>query len=271
MGLRKTNIAVYTVFLLFFMTLITSISYALVNSDPLSSTTSQNQDVAFVDDNGNKTTAPVLNEGNAYPGWSKTSVVKIKNFGGKSEYKLKLDFPYDKSDGRPSLADVLSLKIIKSGVEKDYKLTELINIPIIDSTLISTGATDDITLILSMDESAGNEYENLSIDLQLILYTEPVEYNHDHENNYGGNDGDTPITTEPENTPGPTVEPPIEESLPDRGDEPIEVILDHEIPMDSILPQTGGIPVEVYICLGVILILSGYYLRVKNKRIIRKR
>ena len=32
-----------------------------------------------------------------------------------------------------------------------------------------------------MDESAGNRYENLSIDIQLILYTEPVEYNHDHE------------------------------------------------------------------------------------------
>jgi|BioPla2DNA2_1021312.scaffolds.fasta_scaffold19794_3 hypothetical protein len=272
MGLRKTNTLIYIVFLSFFITLITSISYALVNSEPLSSTASQNQDIAFIDDDGNRTTAPVLNEGNAYPGWSKTSVVKIKNFGSKARYKLVIDFTYEKSDGRPALADVLRLKTIKDGIEKDYMLTELINTPIIDSTPISRGVTDDITLVLSMDESAGNEYENLSIDIQLILYTEPVEYNHDHENNHGGNDGGTTVITEPEKSPEPTFDPAIDEPLPDRSDEPeTEIIPDDEIPMDSILPQTGGIPIEVHICLGAALIVIGFCLRADDKRTVRKR
>lgn len=277
MGYRKTNKVVYLILLLLCLSLATSISFAWVLSDPLASQPQQGLDIAFVDDAGNKVTDPPLNEGNAYPGWSKASVIKIKNFGVKARYKLGLDFI---SGTKPCLADVLSLKTIKNGIEADYRLTDFISRPLIDTTEINGGAVHELTVVLAMDASAGNEYENLSLDLKLILYAEPISETHEPGHQNGGGDGGTTVvvtppatptpspaptaTPTPEPTPTPVIESPEPsepEPLPDSGSEPEQMLLDEaEIPQGS-LPRTGGIPAILLVGIGILLVSTGYLIK----------
>ncbi len=271
MSSKKTGMAVYLILLLLFLTLVTSISFAWVINEPLASNPQQGLDIAFINDAGSKVTDPVLSEGNAYPGWSKTSVIKIKNFGMRARYKLGLDFVYDPS--QPCLADVLSLKTIKNGTVSEYRLVDFIKVPLIDTTEINEGAVHELTVVLAMDESAGNEYENLSLDLKLILYAEPMGESHEPDHQNSGNDGGTTVVVTPQATVTPTPEPtpviavpePEEpEPLPEREPAPV-IILNEEVPQGISLPKTGGIPGALLIGTGILLVCSGYLLKYRGK------
>ena len=121
-----------------------------------------------------------------------------------------------------------------------------------------------------MDESAGNEYENLSIDIQLILYTEPVEYNHDHENNHGGNDGGTTVITEPEKSPEPTFDPAIDEPLPTEAmNRKQKLFQTMKYPWILFFRKPEDTELK-YIYAGAALIVIGFCLRADDKELSEK-
>lgn len=250
--------------------MVTSISYAWVNPGPYASAPQNGLDLTLVDSAGNELPGSMLiNEDNVYPGWSKEYTLRVKNSGSDARYTVGADFVYDKSDGQPSLADVLSLKIVKNGTAVNYRLTDLIGKPLQDITIIKAGNTHTFPLVLSMDESAGNEYERLTLNVELTITAEPLYYDK-HDDPYDGGNGGTKVVVTPQPTPTPTptptpvpVEAPViiedlpvpEGPLPDRGAEE-----------DAVLPQTGGVPAVIIFGMGVLLILTGYCLRFMQKK-----
>lgn len=58
----------------------------------------------------------------------------------------------------------------------------------------------------------------------------------------------------------------IDEETPESGDIAEEVVLDQEVPHDGpVLPQTGGVPIELVIGAGFAFITAGITLRKKDK------
>jgi len=230
-------------------------------------------DVALVDESGNKITDSIFNESNMYPGWSRSYKIMIKNFGNKAKYRLHL--VVDGEHKPPSLADVLSVMIDKDGIEKNFRLADSKDIPLIGTTVINQGEKQEFTMTLAMDKTAGNEYQNLSLGLDLVLNADPVaDDDHGNGNNEGGGgNNDTGTVENPEPTPDDDIEEDVKEDviieddiIPEGEPEP-----DTEKPVkeetEAQLPQTGGIPIEVFIGMGSVFIMAGLLL---NKKIQRK-
>jgi len=254
---------------MFILTLILLLGATFVLAYNITAALSSNTDVAFVDESDNKITGPILNENNMYPGWSRPYKIMIKNFGNKAKYRLRL--VTDEGLQPLSLADVLSVKIDKDGTEKNYRLADSKDIFLIDETIINKGEKQEVTLTLAMDETAGNEYQNLSIGLDLVLNAGSVaDDEHGNGNNEGGGgNNDTGTVVEPEPTPEDNFEEDViieDDNIPEGEPEP-----DTEKPAveetEDQLPQTGGIPIELFIGMGIVFIVSGLLL---NKKIQRK-
>ena len=257
----------FTMFILSLI-LITGVTFVLAYN--ITAALLSNTDITFVDESDNKITGPILNESNMYPGWSRPYKIMIKNFGNKAKYRLRL--VTDEGLQPLSLADVLSVKIDKDGTEKNYRLADSKDIFLIDETIINKGEKQEVTLTLAMDETAGNEYQNLSIGLDLVLNAGSVaEEEHGNGNNESGGGGnyDTGTVENPEPTPENDIEEDViieDDNIPEGEPEP-----DTDEPVkeetEAQLPQTGGIPIELFIGMGFVFIVSGVLL---NKMIQRK-
>lgn len=279
--------------------LITSVSYAWVNPGPYGP--NEGLDFTLVDDNGNEIPKEELsgfklfNEDNIYPGWSNSYTLRIKNRGLKAAY-YTVGLEFEENPDNVKLSDVLSLRVVRDNRDNTYRFTDLIDKPLQDKTRIGAGEVHTFYFTLSMDHEAGNEYMNLSLDAVLTVAAELVSEPEDPGNNNGGG-GDGPGTTDPDpgedpeepetpDDPG-SEEPGTDEPEPGEtpggqspdeqtyegsgadGTKPDEPIQDDDLPdrgkpadvSDIILPKTGGIPLQVPMAAGVLLIAAGILLR----------
>lgn len=248
--------------------LVTSVSYAWVN--PGLYGTNEGLDLSLVDESGNELSdLRIFNANNVYPGWSETYIFRIKNRGLRSVNYI-LGLHYEKSDSGADLAEVLTLKSVKGNSNSTYKFTELYDKPLQGKTTIGAGDVHTYHFTISMDEEAGNEYENLQLYVEITVTAESnVEHHEPGRNNNGNkqkvNKFEPEIEPEDiiEDEPLP-IEPILDEILPDRGDK-TNGIIEPEI-YHTILPQTGGLPYQLLLAIGIVFIAIGCWLR-KSKHI----
>lgn len=139
-------------------TLDVEMSWADGKADPASAT--------FTD----ASAGPIFNYDNWEPGYAEARHVKIANVGTLAlKYSIRI-IP----DGEVSkLADVIDVYYADPAVQADRTLAGLTKLGTLTDVLSNIGATangtleagknDSITLVLKMQESAGNEYQNMSI------------------------------------------------------------------------------------------------------------
>jgi len=262
---------------------ITSVSYAWINPGPYTSITPAGLKLKLIDNKGNELPDLVMiSEDNVYPGWSKEYVLRIKNSGDPTNYTIGVDFEYDKSNGLPHLADVLTLKKMRNNQESKYNLVDLLTSPLQGVTKIARGEVHEYNLVLAMDENAGNEYQNLTNRFDLTITAELAGGNNNPGGSNGGNGGgggggNTPEPNEPTSEPEPEQEPGAEpeegteepesdvmpdSALPDAGEDKPEITAGiNEALHIEVLPKTGGIPYQLFLAIGIVFIALGYWLR----------
>ncbi|NMA64825.1 MAG: hypothetical protein GX957_01100 [Clostridiaceae bacterium] len=266
------------VFIIIGSLLITTVSYAWVS--PGSFGVNNELDITLFDENGKEIPKEegfrLFDADNIYPGWSNSYTLRIKNKKNKlASYTITIDFE-DKDTGLYLLSDVLALKSEREGNINEFRLKELKNKLLQKKTEIGAGKTHVYNFTLSMDEEAGNEYQNLSLDVELIVSAELAQEHHDPGNNSGGSKDD-PIKIDPDEKPDdPIEELPHEEPIEDQPT-PEEPIPDDHFPdrgngskdRDIILPKTGGLPIQILLATGILLIVTGIVLRNDSLSLIR--
>jgi len=278
--------------------LITRVSYAWVNPGPYGP--NDGLDFTLLDDNGIEIPKEGLsgfklfNEDNIYPGWSNSYTLRIKNRSLKAAY-YTVGLEFEENPEAPKLSDVLTLRVVRDNRDNIYSFADLTDKPLQDKTRIGAGEAHTFYFTLSMDPEAGNEYMNLSLDVVLTVAAELASEPGGPGDDGGGGDG--PGTTdpgpgeEPENPELPeepdSEEPGLDEPEPGEtpggqspdeqtyegsgadGTKPDEHIPDHDLPdrggtadvQDIILPKTGGIPLQVPLAAGVLMIAAGILIR----------
>lgn len=283
--------------------LIVSVSYA--QSNPELNSTNKGLAIALFDGNGNElpkdenSNFRLFHENNAYPGWEDSYTLQIKNTGsGVINYNLSLY--YDEPEQQPDLAQVLTMTVQRGDIKASGKLSELNGEVLQQATTLYSQETHVFNITLAMDEEAGNEYQNLSLDVFLKIV---AEQDTDHED-----PSPTPThTPEPTHTPKPTPKPtptpsptpeeptpePTPTSEPTSAPEPTSTPepeptqtpepgpddgtgtpipgsgedfdednggISQNVDLD-VLPKTGGMPYELFMAVGVVLIAIGCWLR----------
>ena len=252
--------------ILIYISFITGISFAWVNTDPLSSIAQNGLNVTFVNTDGYRMVDPIVLEKDIYPGWFKTYRLYIKNFGNAANYKLGIDFPYDKNKNIAQLVDAIQVSIAREGQQgSNHPMSLLVDKPLLDNTGIQAQETQNFILTFRMDEMAGDEYQGLSLNLNFIITADPVSSHSGGGYNSGAEGSETDsIAPVPTTTPDPNLQEP---PLPDRGgDNSLEDIPDESVPagLPADLPKTGGLPAEYMYSLGIVSICTGFGLKLRR-------
>jgi len=262
--------------LCFFIGLFFIVSVSFAKSNPELVSTNKCLDMALYDADGNElpkdefSNFRLFHEDNAYPGWGNSYKLNIKNTGsGAINYNIKLH--YDTPEQGPDLAEVLTMTVEGNNHKTSGKISELNDKVLQEAVTLFAQETHTFDITLAMDEEAGNEYQNLSLDVLLQIAAEQGGEHHDPEPPHDDNDDhDPPIRVKPDPDPKPKPEPeevPEEPEiipdipLPDRGDEPGPDAEIQETPVIEVLPKTGGVPYQLMLAIGIVFIAVGFWLR----------
>lgn len=255
--------------------LVTSISYAWVN--PKRYGTNQNLDLVLFDGSGKElpkdeySNFRLFDEDNVYPGWEDSYTLQIKNKGsGPVDYTIGLSCK--NPEQKPNLADVMVLIVTRSDRITFCRLSDINGKILQEATTLGAQETQTFDFTLLMDEEAGNEYQNLSLEVFLQIAAEQTSEQHEDPGQSSGGGGGgkrIPVTIDPDPKPEPEPEEvtKLDIPLPDRGEEDPEPDIEIEpTPFIEILPKTGGVPYQLLLAIGIVFIVIGCWLG-KSKHI----
>ena len=126
------------------------------------------------------------------PGYVAAKNVKISNEGTLAlKYQLNIVPSVTPAAGEANLADVIDVYFANSAVTSDRNLTGLTKVGTLSALMadadgaaygdLLAGSSTEVTIALKMQESAGNEYQNLAIgsDFSVVLMATQKDYESD--------------------------------------------------------------------------------------------